>query len=106
MINLLLLSTISSRLCWIKFYMYNFMSQPYISIFPYFFFFSIMSFLHTSIVSYKIVKNIFLTQHGTYNINSNREIIKSQVKYFNKFYFDNYSQVVNNNIKQLKIKVK
>jgi hypothetical protein len=31
----------------------------------------------------KVVKNIFLTWHETYNINSNRKIVKSQVKYFN-----------------------
>jgi hypothetical protein len=28
-------------------------------------------------------QNAFLTRHGTYNINSNRKIVKSQVKFFN-----------------------
>ena len=50
----------------------------------------------------KVVKNIFLTRHEIYNINLNRKIIKSQEKYFNYLYIDNFSQVVNNNITQLK----
>jgi hypothetical protein len=31
----------------------------------------------------KVVKNSFLTRHGTSNINSNCKIVKSQIKYFN-----------------------
>jgi len=34
-------------------------------------------------VTSKVVKNAFLTRHGTSNTNSNRKIVKSQIKYFN-----------------------
>jgi hypothetical protein len=50
----------------------------------------------------KVVKNVFLTRHEIYNINSDRKIVKSHEKYFNKLYIDNFSQVVNNSIIQLK----
>ena len=32
----------------------------------------------------KVVKNAFLTRHGTYNINSNRKIVKLQVNFLTK----------------------
>jgi hypothetical protein len=58
--------------------------------------------LYIFIIYCKVVKNAFLTRHEIYNINSDCKIVKSQEKYFNYLYIDNFSQVVNNNITQLK----